>query len=298
MLGSSGGYPLRSETANDVFKRAWSARVAWCTTLATGLHAAAFVGLPAWQRATSSPTVDQGFEDRPITLLTLGDGADGSRRESGGADAVSAPALPTRDGDGTEAGPTGDLSSPSLAALWDRIGADDGLLATLVEPDPQLEIAARPVSTDSADVEDIRRGTASTSGLTLDPEPGDMDLESLSAIRPELALMDPSSWVLVRNPLEVDRFMRRTYALGELGPDESGLVSVALWIDERGTVQWAEIDRSSGRAHIDEVALELFREVIDFRPARDEGVPVSRSAIFSVRFPWYVEPGDDRPRRR
>jgi TonB family protein len=75
-------------------------------------------------------------------------------------------------------------------------------------------------------------------------------------------------------------------------------VSVAVWIDERGAVRWAEIDQSSGRTEMDEAALELFREVALFRPARDEGVPVARSAIFWVRFPWDGSAADDRSRLR
>jgi hypothetical protein len=38
---------------------------------------------------------------------------------------------------------------------------------------------------------------------------------------------------------------------------------------------------------MDQVALALFSEVAAFRPARDQGVAVPRSVIFSVRFPWY-----------
>jgi TonB family protein len=114
-----------------------------------------------------------------------------------------------------------------------------------------------------------------------------MDLDRLSAVRPELVLTVPSAWVLIRNPLEVEQFIQRSYRSGVLSRGANGSVSVALWIDESGSVEWAEISESSGRPDLDRVALALFSEVAAFRPARDEGVPVPRSVIFSVRFPWY-----------
>jgi TonB family protein len=96
----------------------------------------------------------------------------------------------------------------------------------------------------------------------------------------------PASWVLVRNPDEVDEFMSRVYSRGELEPQAKGSVDVTLWIDERGSVEWAEIAASSGRTDMDEIALALFNEVARFRPAREEGVSISRSVIFTVNFPW------------
>jgi TonB family protein len=51
-------------------------------------------------------------------------------------------------------------------------------------------------------------------------------------------------------------------------------------------VAWAEISKSSGREDLDELALALFNEVADFRPAREEGVSVSRSVTFALNFPW------------
>ena len=77
-----------------------------------------------------------------------------------------------------------------------------------------------------------------------------------------------------------------TRAYEEEDPEASGLVDVAVWIDEWGSVEWAEISRSSGLQELDEIALALFNEVASFRPARDQGVRVSMSVIFSVPFPW------------
>ena len=102
----------------------------------------------------------------------------------------------------------------------------------------------------------------------------------------QLALLAPEVWVLVRNPTEVEAFLRRSYRRGTLDPSATGSVSVTLWIDERGSVEFAEISKSSGRPTLDEFALALFNEVVVFRPAREYGVSVSRSVTFSVDFPW------------
>ena len=95
-----------------------------------------------------------------------------------------------------------------------------------------------------------------------------------------------SAGVMLQNPTEVEAFMARTYRLGRLDPEVAGRVSVTLWIDRRGSVEWAEITESSGRPDLDELALALFNEVVAFRPARDNGVSVSRSVVFAVNFPW------------
>ena len=124
----------------------------------------------------------------------------------------------------------------------------------------------------------------STESLALLRETSALDLSRLSGLRPRIVLPGTSAWILIRNPAEVERFMKRmTY--GEDSGVE-GLVDVALWIDEWGSVEWAEISRSSGHQGIDEIALALFNEVASFRPARDRGVRVSLSVIFSVPFPW------------
>ncbi len=80
--------------------------------------------------------------------------------------------------------------------------------------------------------------------------------------------------------------MRESFTRQELSPGVSGSVSVVLFIDEKGSVEWAEISQSSGISGVDDIFLTLFNEVVAFRPARNQGVLVPRSAIFSVRFPW------------
>jgi TonB family protein len=65
-----------------------------------------------------------------------------------------------------------------------------------------------------------------------------------------------------------------------------GAASVAIWISAAGSVEWAEIILSSGRREWDDLALELFSDVVTFRPARLQGVNTPMSAIFTVDFPW------------
>jgi len=98
--------------------------------------------------------------------------------------------------------------------------------------------------------------------------------------------MTASAWVLIRNQTEVEAFLRRSSLSGRIDPAASGSVSVTLWIDRRGSVEWAEISQSSGRNDLDEFTLALFNEVAAFRAARERGVYVSRSVTFSVNYPW------------
>jgi TonB family protein len=92
--------------------------------------------------------------------------------------------------------------------------------------------------------------------------------------------------VLIRNQAEVEAYLRRSYREGLLDEGAAGSVSITLWIDRRGSVEWAEISKSSGRSDLDEFTLALFNEVADFRAARERGLYISRSVTFSVNYPW------------
>lgn len=111
-----------------------------------------------------------------------------------------------------------------------------------------------------------------------------LDLERLSALRPELALTSPSSWILVRNPGEVGEFLERRFGRPGDSQRPRGTLSVAIWIDERGSVEWAEINRSSGDPELDGAALELFERVVSFSPAREDGFRVPTAVIFWLSF--------------
>jgi len=280
------------ETANDRLKRGWEAHIGWGTALATLVHAAVLLYGPAWRPISAALSGLSKPEE--VRLTALQDPPTGPGAGTGGERAqASLPAQVLVTGEGAGGSSEGSLpggASPSLTELWNRVVGRGGIVPAVVPPGPSPAPAVRASAPDSAEDVDIRGRASSTAGLAVIPELGDMDLGRLSAVRPELALMDHAAWALVRNPVEIDEFMRSIYDLGELRPGEEGLVAIALWVDELGTVQWAEVDRSSGRSDMDEVALELFKEVALFRPARDHGAAVPQAAIFWVQFPWTGTP--------
>lgn len=277
--------PLPS--ANDLLKKGRGTRVAWSIVVAVILHVGAFALWPGWdvpipdRRKDLEPSVPLALMALPAPPRDLG--ARGARAIPSSLlpDSLPSPAEEARRG----GGPGEDLAS-TADALRERLLRGNDLLPTVVQREPEPERPVEEPTAEGGEATEIEGEASSTAELATLPDPTELDLDRLSAVRPELALTLPSSWVLIRNPSEVEQFMRRTYRRGELQPDLAGLVSVALWIDERGSVEWAEIDESSGRPDMDRVALELFSEVVAFRPALDEGVPVSRSVIFQVRFPW------------
>jgi len=173
------------------------------------------------------------------------------------------------------------------AAAAERLGYQGLLRAEMVEVDrdraAEEEGEGEPDPLSVAALDSLEMLAELAHGDSLDLE---LDLDRLAEIRPELAVMIPSMWILLRNPTEVENFLRRSYGRWTLDRDEPGSVTVTVWIDTRGSVEWAEISRSSGRNELDEAALALFNEVVAFRPARHEGVSISGSATFALLFPW------------
>jgi TonB family protein len=286
-------FPLaRVVTANDRFKESWTERLAWSTVIAAAVHAAVVAFSPAWE----APAVMwQPPPPGPLELTSL------LPIESASAfDAALTAAIPVGiDPELTEEDPGGELSSvgegpgeadPTYALQEGLFGRSLPLPSVTMpedEPEPELELEEQdPAPEGEGGEETVIGGSASAADVLSSLEGDDLDLDFLSSVRPELALMSPSAWLSIRNPVEVENFMKRSYRLGGLDPDIAGLVGVALWIDESGSVEWAEISRSSGWMELDEVVLELFNEVVAFRPARERGVSMATSAIFWVAFPW------------
>lgn len=214
---------------------------------------------------------DSARDDGPRE--TIGEGSTGNDGEAG--DGASAGSLRDR---------LADLDGPSLA------GADPGGEARLEPPDrspaePESEPApsrAPPGSTSALTI----GGRAAAAGMTDRREDDETSLERLRALDPEVVRGLGSSEVLLRNPGEVVRFKERMVRRHpEVGTTEAW-VSVAIWVDDEGSVQWAEISDSSGREVLDEVALTLFAEVVSFRPALEDGDRVPKSMLFYLLFPW------------
>jgi TonB family protein len=67
-----------------------------------------------------------------------------------------------------------------------------------------------------------------------------------------------------------------------------GSVTVAMWVNERGSVEWAAVQQSSGLTVLDQIALDAFNDIVTFSPARAEGAAVPVSVVISVPFnvPW------------
>lgn len=269
-------------SANDLFKARWRGRLRWATIGAAAIHAALFAGLAHWEWTK----LEAGSAPRGSTLRVI--------RIGSGPPAVPAPVTaredpepnsraPESDGDARTAGADG-AERPRLALEELRSGAFPR--PTVVVPAPEQQ-DRRPlvVAERTSDRAGPRVGGEATLGTN--GEPGDsLGLYRLSTLRPELAFAAPGSWILVRNPAAVRRFLNERFGRAAPGSSPVGWLSVAIWVDDGGSVEWAEIHRSSGIAQVDAAALELFREVVSFRPARERGVPVSIAAIFQLRYPW------------
>lgn len=87
----------------------------------------------------------------------------------------------------------------------------------------------------------------------------------------------------IRNRSEVSRFLERHYQPILRKTGATGVVMLAVWIDEEGKAQRAEVMNSSGHAELDEAAL-LLTDVIRFSPAIHMGKPVKVKVEFPVRF--------------
>ena len=281
-------------TANDRFKAQWDNRLAWSIVAAVFAHTAGFVFFPGWMlRDLSSEPVFGAQASEWILLQPPG--------PIPGVQAIAVTAV-SGAGEDSISGEIEDQADSAPAELADP--GRDGLVASLLDrlrgrsaprpvlAEPELE-PVEPESSVDSEGEETRdddalsiEGNASTVSLESLPDPDALDLDRLSALEPELSLTALSAWVLVRNPEEVMEFMRRSAAREGLAEEDFMTVRVTLWIDRTGSVEWSEIMESSGNRRIDEIALELVNEVISFRPAREQGVAVARSAVFSIPFPW------------
>jgi TonB family protein len=283
---------VAGRSANERFKDLWETRVAWSTVGAVMFHVALFtwagfqVVLPMFESAPS-----QG----QLTLLppsfAQGSGLEGMSTPLALPDDEALEAEPVVTGglDGSEVGGAGD--GDETLDLWsaaaDRLGYRGLFRPEVVELEPdqpaEQEGEAEP---DSLGIRGLSTADALAELAHGDSVDLELDLDRLTELRPELSVMIPSLWILLRNPTAVETFLRRSYSRFTLDRDLPASVTVTVWIDTKGSVEWAEVSRSSGRSDLDEAALALFNEVVAFRPARFEGVSVSGSATFALLFPW------------
>jgi TonB family protein len=289
---------LLTPSANERFREAWQNHLRRSTTAAVALHVALLALSFTWQVAYQPLEPLVSDENRLLLLPGFGE------TPAPGSTVTVADSLPGEPTEveaeseaGLDEGPV--VAAADLGDRWEALGerlrGGGAPLPTLAEPEvappPEAEVveevadADEPPSTGDEGGPSIG-GDARTIELANLPEPDSLSLDRLSALRPELAFMTASAWVLIRNQAEVEAFLRRSYRSGRLDPAAAGSVSVTLWIDRRGSVEWAEVSESSGRNDLDEFTLALFNEVASFRAAREQGVYVSRSVTFSVNYPW------------
>jgi TonB family protein len=275
------------ETANEVFRAQWGNTMAWSTMLAVAVHAAAFAFWPSWD--VSDSLLDPDLELQGTAWMVLyappSSGGNGGVAVASLALLAESDSLPIEDADSRAIVGGSELAQARRSAgLRERLAGRDSPAPTLVQFSP----ATGPpgVSDDPGDTREemptVEEAPAEDLALMIEASP--LDLSRLSGVRPQIVLPGTSAWIMIRNPSEVDRFMNGVAYSAD--SEAEGLVDVAVWIDEWGSVEWAEISRSSGHQEMDEIALALFNEVASFRPARDQGVRVSMSVIFSVPFPW------------
>lgn len=280
---------ILGKSANERLKDLWENRMAWSTVAAVAFHAMLF-GWAGFQ-IVRPPIIEPAPSSGQLVILPAsfaqGTGLEGMATPLAlPVEAAAESDPPTNGGfEGTEVGGSGDGEVMDLwAAAAERLGYSGLYRAEVVEADeePAPEGSEQDsLSVGGIDSQDLLAELAYGDSLDLA-----LDLDRLTEIRPELAVLIPSMWILLRNPTEVEMFLRRSYGRWALDRSQPGSVTVTVWIDTRGSVEWAEVSRSSGRNELDEAALALFNEVVTFRPARHEGVSVSGSATFALLFPW------------
>lgn len=313
------GVDPRPRSANDRLKERWGSRVAWSLILAVLVHAGAFALWPEW--SLTDEALDRLVEPAATGWLAAAEvapaGDDAGRVGAAGlrigeradsAEENSGEAAAADDGDGDGAEPAGarrgGAPSSGAASLRDRLGeagrAELAASARRRSPPPaaagpEREASARELSEREATDRDPPGssgssgplgGRATTAGTSETGPEDSAYLGRLSALEPEVTTGLGSSEVLLRNPSEVVRFKERATRRYPAVEETEGWVGVTVWIDEAGSVEWAEISESSGSEALDEVTLTLFRDVVEFRPALEEGDRVGKSMIFYLLFPW------------
>lgn len=258
-------------------------RLVWSTLAAVLVHALVFVGSPSWiTPATFEARLRETIIEWVVVTFPSAGDADVIEPEFEGDGLGAEVDVGTAAGEGAGAEILSDADLAATDALREVL-LSQAIVPSIVQPTSVPTSIEPPESSGSMRIEGGGATAVELEGLAAADS---LALDLLNALRPELVVLNPSTWILIRNPTDVENFMRlRASAM----PDLSGgrrSTSVALWIDETGSVEWAEVSQSSGRTDLDELALELFSEVAAFRPARDRGVRVPTTAIFTVHFPW------------
>lgn len=245
--------------SNRHWKERWSVWVTRSTVAAAIAHAVLFVLWPVWDisRRTSQESPMEVVQIQPILSSSfVGEEFDSPTTALPSPEELE---MDRASGGGSE-------------VEEEEMGGD--LLAGLNEPDPSLAFP-------------VLRGTAYERPAPPLPS-DDLNLDEVM-VHPRVANLPPTiAWPLIRNPAAVVRYLRTRYNPVHSAPDLTGTVSVAMWVNERGSVEWSEVRESSGNPLLDQIALVMFNEVVLFRPARSRGAPVPVTVVIRVPFdaPW------------
>lgn len=276
-----------ADASVDLARQERSTRKAWSMVAAVALHAAVLASWPTLPQhanleAVLDPTQIESaqpewlFMDQALATAPK-DGDGGAAKPRTGPNAAG----PLRGIQTVEDAPVPEGISPDLR---DRLVRSTSFVPTVAD-DGSGTGGRRGEDAGAALRGSSLAGLSSSDMESLD-ELSALDLERLTAVRPEVALEASTAWVLVRNPGQVKDFIVNHASDQLVGGPRTGAASVAIWISAAGSVEWAEIIASSGRSEWDDLALRLFNDVVTFRPARLQGVPTPMSAIFTVDFPW------------
>jgi hypothetical protein len=251
------GPPRPSATANDRLKARWRSRLQGSMMTALALHVVLFAAWPNWERLHPfRERLPPMVQIHPIVSL-------GGSSDAGLQLAQTAPEVE----DAELSAPQGNDSAQESNSIGEGL---DELLYTMRDPIPRT---VNPV------IGGMGGGTG-LGGGTLD----DLRLDAISALTPRVSLLPPTvDWPMIRNPGVVDRALRAYSRTRDSGLGAS-LVSIALAISDRGTVEWAEVQESSGQHGVDQFAVSIFNEVVVFAPARRSGSPVPVHIIVSILF--------------
>jgi TonB family protein len=264
---SRGDRPQARQTpsANERLRERWRAWLRYGTAASLVGHAAILLLSPSWQWSERAPRVVR----EPLRLEWLPPPETTADPDGTAAAAAPEPAVEDPDPEAGEEGSEMGLAD-LLDVLRDRVPTNfTPVIAQNEERPPEADYNATAVDYSSI------------------VGSGPLDLDRLSTVSPELALSTGTpDWPLIRNPNRVIRFIRSGYDRVHRLEPADGLVTVAMWIDGNGSVEWAEIHESSGYADLDEIALEVLSEVAEFRPVRRQGVTETLALLVSIRFPF------------
>lgn len=244
-------------SANERWKSRWSTWLTRSTVVAACVHAIVFIIFPVWE--ITRPREDE----RQVELIQITPVAGYGGVENPGEGIIAA--LPTEE--------EMELAREEAGDLLEQESADEVRGVRL--PDEAFAYVPEIV-TESMEGQSVERSRA-------------LIYERLIDIAPTVtAAVNDVGWPQIRNPTVITRFLRTRFNAMHRELGTSGYVAVAMWIDERGDVEWARVSQSSGDDALDGIALALFENVVAFSPARSRGRGVPVQVTISVPFmlPW------------